>query len=331
MMPTQSAEHRSTRVPTPAFLPSPGTVEMMSTSSISAAPAAPGSRLVLIDGHNLAYRAFYAMQRNPLQTPDGRNVSVPWGVHRTVKRLLRELRPDYCAFVLEGGSSGREELFADYKATRRQMPEAMRATLPIMERLVEAMGILVLRQDGYEADDVIGTLAVKAAAAGIEAVIVTADKDFVQLVREGIALYHPGANPRSGKQPVWTDVSNAHERFGVPPEHICDYLALVGDASDNVPGAKGIGPAMAVELIHKFGRVEDLLEHIVNVERRRARLVLNESKEDVLLSKRLVTIQTDVPLPKLGQRLRLRDPDPQALQDVLSEIAYQETAVSRSR
>src|SRR5690554_6156630 len=145
--------------------------------------AQTGSRLVLIDGHNLAYRVFYAMQKNPLFTPDGRNVTVPWGVHRTVRRLLRELKPDYCAFVLEGGASGRDQLFADYKATRKEMPAELRASLPIMERVVDAMGVFVLRHEGYEADDVIGTLAVKSAAAGLDTVIVTADKDFVQLVR----------------------------------------------------------------------------------------------------------------------------------------------------
>lgn len=292
--------------------------------------AQTGSRLVLIDGHNLAYRVFYAMQKNPLFTPDGRNVTVPWGVHRTVRRLLRELKPDYCAFVLEGGASGRDQLFADYKATRKEMPAELRASLPVMERVVDAMGVFVLRHEGYEADDVIGTLAVKSAAAGLDTVIVTADKDFVQLVRERISLYHPGAGPRPGGDSPWTTITNAHERLGVPPEYVCDYLALVGDSADNVPGAKGIGPKMALELIQKFGHVETLLDRIVNVERKRARLALDASREVILLSKRLVTIQTDVPLPKLGNRLRVREPDPAVLRAALAEIPYGGTPVSSS-
>lgn len=280
--------------------------------------------MVLIDGQNLAYRSFYAMMQNPPTTSEGVNVSVPWGVHRIVNRLLRELAPDYVAFVLEGGSSGRSELFSDYKANRKDMPEELRASFPVMERVVEAMGVSVVRLDGYEADDVIGTLAVKAASAGINVVIVAADKDFVQLVSERIALYHPGKNGRGGQQPEWTDHTNATERFGVPVERVVDYMALVGDSADNVPGARGIGPKLAVELVRKFGTVEELLDRIVNVEQKRARKALTESRDAVLLSKKLVTIQTDVPLPKLGNALRMRGPDRAALSAVLAEIAYEE-------
>jgi DNA polymerase-1 len=187
---------------------------------------------------------------------------------------------------------------------------------------VEAFRIPVLELPGYEADDVIGTLAEQACAAELETVIVSGDKDFYQLIRPHVCLLNPG---RGGPQAVdeeWVDTRNAHERLGVSPEHVTDYLGLIGDASDNVPGVQGIGPKTAVQLIEQYGGMERILEHVDEIKAKRAREALLASRDAALLSKQLVTIRRDLPVELDLEALRRKEPDRPALKELMLALEF---------
>ncbi|MBX6362481.1 MAG: DNA polymerase I [Gemmatimonadetes bacterium] len=279
-------------------------------------------RLFLIDGYALIYRSFFAMISRPLTSSRGENTSAAWGVTKFLLRILEEHEPDYLGVVLDAGTSQRTERYPAYKATREKMPDELRASLPRIRELIEAFRIPVLELPGYEADDVIGTLAVRAARAGIEAVIVSGDKDFYQLLQDGVCLLNPGRGGPAGVEEEWVDLRNAADRLGVAPERVRDYLALIGDASDNVPGAKGIGPKTAIQLIEQFGPVEEILAHVGDVANKRAREALEQHRADVLLSKELVTIDTDLAVELNLDVLRVKEPDRERLRDVFLELEF---------
>src|SRR3989449_3162827 len=210
-------------------------------------------QLFLIDGHALIYRAFYALISRPLRTSRGENTSAAWGVVNFLLRLQSKYRPDYVAWVLDAGDSFRTERYPQYKSTRVKLGEDLQADFELaleqIGELLTAFRVPVILRSGYEADDVIGTLARVQAAAGRQVVIVSGDKDFYQLIGPGIALLNPGRGGAAGVEEHWVDQGNATERLGVPPERVVDYLALVGDSSDNVPGVKGVGEKTALELL----------------------------------------------------------------------------------
>jgi len=285
-------------------------------------------RLFLIDGYALIYRSFFAMIQRPLTTSRGENTSAAWGVTRFLLKILEEHSPDYLGVVMDSGTSKREELYPAYKATREKMPDELRASLPRIEAILRGFRIPVLRLPDHEADDVIGTLAVQAAAQGVEAVIVSGDKDFYQLISPGISLLNPGRGGVNGIEEEWVDLSNASERLGVPPERVTDYLALIGDSSDNVPGAKGIGPKTAIQLIEQFGPVEEILANLDKVSGKRAREALEQHRDDVVLSKTLVTIQRDLPIELDLQALRVVEPDRAALREIFLELEFNSLARS---
>jgi DNA polymerase I len=290
------------------------------------APQKTRPRLYLIDGYALIYRAFFAMISRPLTTSRGENTSAAFGVTRFLRKVLDEHRPDYLGVVFDAGTSERNELYADYKATREKMPDELEASLPRVRQLIEAFGVPVLELAGYEADDVIGTLAEIAGPHGLETVIVSGDKDFYQLIRDGVCLLNPG---RGGSGPVeeeWVDLRNAAQRLGVPPERVVDYLALIGDSSDNVPGVRGIGPKTAVELIERFGPVEEILARRGEITAKRAREALEAHAEAALLSKRLVTIRTDLPVELDLEALRCEAPDRAALARLFTELEFHSLA-----
>src|SRR5688500_1380345 len=209
--------------------------------TVPATPPGP-PRLFLIDGYALIYRAFFALISRPLMTSRGENTSAAWGFTRFLLKVIDEHQPEYLGVVMDAGTSHREVRYPAYKATREKLPDDLAASMPRIEQLLEAFRVPVLSLPDHEADDVIGTLAVQAVGQGLEAVIVSGDKDFYQLIRPHICLLNPGRGGAAGVEEEWVDMRNAHERLGVPPEHVADYLALIGDTSDNVPGAKGIGP-----------------------------------------------------------------------------------------
>ena len=283
-------------------------------------------RLFLIDGYALIYRAFFAMIGRPLTTSRGENTSAVWGVANFLLRLFAERSPDYVAWIHDAGTSFRHEVFPAYKATREKLePELQQDFDRSVERvreLLEAFHVPLIAVDGYEADDVIGTLAARAAAQGLEAVIVSGDKDFYQLVEPGIALLNPGRGGPAGVEEQWVDEHNAAERLGVPPGRVVDYLALVGDSSDNVPGVKGVGDKTARKLIETYGGLDEILAHAGDVKGKRAREALQEYAEEARLSRRLVTIRRDVPVNLSLEAAAVTAPDRDALAALFADLEF---------
>jgi DNA polymerase I len=208
------------------------------------------SPLVLVDGSSYLYRAFHALP--PLSTKSGEPTNAVLGVVNMLYKLLDDQQPTHMAVVLDApGKTFRKDLYADYKANRPPMPDELRAQVGPLLEAIEAMGIPLLRIDGVEADDVIGTLARQAVAAGSPTVISTGDKDFAQLVDGHVTLVNTMDNTRLDRAAV-------EQKFGVTPEQIVDYLALIGDPIDNIPGVAGVGPKTAVKWLQQFGNVETL-------------------------------------------------------------------------
>jgi len=285
-------------------------------------PSKSHPRLFLIDGYALIYRAYFAMISRPLITTKGENSSAAFGIARFIMKILKEHDPDYIGVVLDAGSSQREQLYPAYKATREKMPDDLEQSLWRIRQIIEAFRIPVIELADHEADDVIGTLALSAADQGLEAVIVSGDKDFYQLIRDRVCLLNPGRGGAAGVEEEWVDTKNARERLGVEPGHVVDYLALIGDSSDNVPGARGIGPKTAIQLIEQYGDVESILAAAPDIKAKRARESLMNGADDVRLSKRLVTIITDLPVELDLDALRVRQPDARALRDVFLDLEF---------
>ncbi len=284
----------------------------------------------LIDGYALIYRAFFALISRPLRTSRGENTSAAWGVVNFLLRLRTKYQPDYLVWVQDAGDSFRTQRYPEYKSTREKLDEELQADFDTaveqIEALLRAFRVPVVAVEGYEADDVIGTLARREAAAGRQAVIVSGDKDFYQLIGPGIALLNPGRGGPAGVDEQWVDESNAAERLGVPPAQVVDYLALVGDSSDNVPGVRGIGEKGAVALLQEFGTLEALLERAAEVTAKRAREALLAQGAEARLSQELVTIMTDVPVTLDIADAALREPDTAALVEGLGRLEFHSLA-----
>ncbi len=285
-------------------------------------PPKSAPRLFLIDAYALIYRSFFAFIHRPLTNARGENTSAPFGFANFLFRIRDNYRPDYIAVVFDSGRSHREELYPEYKATREKMPRELRESLPRVRELVEAFGDRVIAVDGWEADDVIGTLAARAVAGGLEAVIVSGDKDFLQLVGNRVQLLNPGRGGPQGVAAEWVDEEGATGKLGVAPEQVVDYLALVGDSSDNVPGAPGIGPKTARKLLESYGTLEEVLDHAEEIKAKRARESLIANREQVLLSKELVTIRTDVGVDAELEDLKVSAPDNERLRALFVELEF---------
>ena len=282
--------------------------------------------LYLVDGYALIYRAFFAMIARPLTTRRGENTSAAWGVTNFLLRLLERRRPDYLAWVHDVGESFRHQTYPAYKATREKLTAELQQdfdhSVERIAQILDAFGVRVVGMEGYEADDVIGTLATAASARGLQAVIVSGDKDFYQLIRPGIALLNPGRGGPAAVEEHWVDASNASERLGVPPERVVDYLALVGDSSDNVPGVKGVGEKTALELLNTFGDLDAILAGADRISGKRAREAVLQHADLARLSRELVTIRRDVPLPLDLESLRIGPPDVGRLTELFTELEF---------
>lgn len=291
-------------------------------------PATPPAdrRLFLIDGYAIIYRAFFALISRPLTTSRGENTSAAWGVANFLQRLLTKHQPEYLGWVHDSGLSFRHEKYPAYKATREKLSDELQADfdrgVDRIEQMLAGYHIPILRLEGYEADDVIGTLARKGVAEHLNVVIVSGDKDFHQLIRPGVWLLNPGRGGPAAVDEQWVGVENATERLGVPPERVTDYLALVGDSSDNVPGVKGIGDKTAVALIEEYGPVEEILKHVEEISKKRPREALREQAENAILSKELVTIHTDLDVPLDLDALRVGAPDAARLRELFVELEF---------
>ncbi|MEP6591095.1 MAG: DNA polymerase I [Gemmatimonadota bacterium] len=283
-------------------------------------------QLFLIDGYAFIYRAFFALISRPLRTARGENTSAAWGVTNFLLRLREKYRPDYLVWVNDAGDSFRTEEYPEYKSTREKLDDELQADFDTaverVRELLAAFRIPLVAVDGYEADDVIGTLALRAAAEGLHAVVVSGDKDFYQLIRPNVSLLNPGRGGPAGVEEIWVTEANAADRLGVPPHQVTDYLALVGDSSDNVPGVKGIGEKGAVQLLTEYGNIETLLERAAEIPGKRAREALLVSNDVARLSKRLVTIQLNVPVELDLATVVAQRPDKSALARVFNELEF---------
>jgi DNA polymerase I len=283
-------------------------------------------RLFLVDGYALIYRAFFALISRPLTTSRGENTSAAWGIANFLQRLLNSHRPEYLGWVHDSGLSFRHERYPAYKATREKLTEELQSDFDRgMERvssLLDAYGIPILSLEGYEADDVIGTLVTKSVHAGVNVVVISGDKDFQQLVRPGVWLLNPGRGGPASVEEHWVGVENGAERLGVPPSFVTDYLSLVGDSSDNVPGVKGIGDKTACELVGTYGHLEEILAHASEITKKRPREALLEHAENARLSKELVTIRDDLPVDLDLDALKVGTPDNAALAQLYVELEF---------
>jgi DNA polymerase I len=286
----------------------------------------PSPRLFLVDGYALIYRAFFALISRPLTTSRGENTSAAWGIVNFLQRLLQTHRPEYLGWVHDSGLSFRHERYPAYKATREKLTDELQADfdrgMERIEALLAAYRVPVITLAGYEADDVIGTLARHAVDAGVNVVVVSGDKDFQQLVRPGVWLLNPGRGGPAGVEEQWVDVDNGSERLGVPPALVTDYLALVGDSSDNVPGVKGIGEKTAQELVNSFGSIENILTHTGEIPKKRPREALLTQRDMALLSKELVTIRQDLAIAIDFDAMRISEPDYDQLRTLFVELEF---------
>ena len=249
-------------------------------------------KLFLIDGMALIYRAYYALIKNPLISSSGVNTSAIYGFINSLIKLLKEENPDYISVVLDTKAKTFRHLKYDlYKANRKPMPEDLAEQIPLLYDILNALNIKLYKKDGYEADDIIGTIAKKSSQQNIHTFMYSGDKDLMQLIDQNTFLYSPGNNFKPTKIYKENDV---FEKWGVGKNEFIDYLALLGDTSDNIPGVKGVGAKTAEKLINTFKSIDNIYANIDNVENPRVKNMLVENKESALMSKELVTIDTNV-------------------------------------
>ncbi|HPV42026.1 MAG TPA: DNA polymerase I [Spirochaetota bacterium] len=250
-------------------------------------------RLFIIDGHALCYRAYYAFIRNPLVNSDGQNTSAIFGFARMLLRLIADQKPDYLVVAFDPPKkSFRFAMYPEYKANREKMPDDLRSQIEEIKKMIETLGIPRIEEADFEADDVLGTMAKKYASGDVEVMLVTGDKDAYQLVGEGVRIY---ANKKGISEYEVYGPKEVEEMLGVRPDQVIDYMALVGDTSDNVPGVKGIGEKTAQKLIAEFGSLDGLYERIDEVKGKQKDTLVRE-KEMAYLSRDLVTVRTDLPI-----------------------------------
>jgi len=280
---------------------------------------APAQRVFFVDGSALAYRSHFAFIKNPLINSRGENTSAVFGFVRGLLKLIDDEHPDYLAVIFDTPEpTFRHKAYAEYKATRQKMPDDLVAQLPRIREFSAALGAKVVEVPGFEADDVMGTLAKAAAKQQLDTYLVTGDKDFMQLVDENTFIYNTG---KSDKVEI-LDAAGVKEKIGLPPNRVIDYLALMGDASDNVPGVPKIGEKTALELLLQYDSVENLLAQADSIKRANVRESLKTNRELALLSRQLVTIDTNVPLPLRMDDLAYRGADHPAVAALCREFEF---------
>lgn len=286
-------------------------------------------RLYLLDGMALAYRAYYSFIGRPLLNSKGMNTSAVYGFTTALMKILDDHTPDHIAVVFDTPApTFRHEMYPAYKATRQKMPEDMAAQLAILKDVVRAFNTPVIELPGYEADDVIGTLARRAEREGVMTYLVTGDKDFMQLVSPLIAMYKPG---KSGSDVEIVTIKEVKEKFGVTPDHVIDVLGLTGDTSDNVPGVPGVGEKTAIPLIQKYGSMEGVYEHLQDIPQKGIREKLTTHRELAFLSKKLVTIDTNAPVRINFHELRAAVRDTERLKVLFKELEFRNLYVKISQ
>lgn len=288
-------------------------------------------RLFLIDSMSHIFRAFYApmgARQEPLRNSKGQVTQAVFVFTNMLRKLLNDEKPDYVAAVFDTAApTFRHDSFADYKANREEMPDELASQLPLIERVCEAFNVPIVKYDGYEADDIIGTLAKKAAERKIQAVIVSNDKDLCQLVKDPyiIVMRQNSANIKR-KVPVppieWCDEAWVEKKFGVPPSKIIDLLGLMGDKIDNIPGAPGVGEKGALKLVSEFGSALAAIENADKITHKTYRESLKNNKDLILQSLELATVKCDVPIELDLEKLRRREPNRAKAFELFRELEF---------
>ena len=276
-------------------------------------------RLFLVDAYALIYRSYYALIRNPLVNSKGMNTSAVMGFCKTLFDVMRREKPTHIAVAFDSGAATfRRQIYPPYKAQREATPEDIRASVPVIRDILAAMRITVLQADGYEADDIIGTVAGRASARGITVCMLTPDKDYAQLTTDGVMMYRP----RHGGGYEVLDAAGVCDKYGIAsPRQVIDMLGLMGDASDNIPGCPGVGEKTAVRLINMFGDIETMLrrtDELKGVLKTR----VETNAEQIRLSKMLATIKTDVPMDIDIDAMAVRSADMTALRRLFAELEF---------
>lgn len=277
-------------------------------------PTSPNARhrLFLVDAMAHIYRAYYAVRG--LATKSGQPTNAVFGFTSIVRKLQKTYAPEYLVVAMDSAApSFRKAWFEDYKANRAEMPADLQEQIPVIEKVCDALRIPRVKVDGYEADDLIGTLARLAVEQGLEAVIVSNDKDMTQLVRDGVSILR--VDNKSGEF-VFCDRAGVEAWIGVPPEQVVDVLALWGDSSDNIPGAPGIGEKGAVQIIRQFGSLDEALARHAEVSRKTYREALRDHQATIALAKRLVTICQEAPVTLDLEAFRSQPPDAAACHEL---------------
>ena len=271
--------------------------------------------LYLIDGSSYIFRAYYGI-RQFLSTSKGFPTNALYGFINMLQKVVKDEKPAYLVVTFDSKEKTfRHEMYADYKANREAPPEDLAKQFPYFEPLVQAFNIHSVRVPGYEADDIMGTLAKKGAEEGLQVVIVSGDKDMMQLIGPDIRMLDTMKNK-------WFDIEGVEEKFGVPPDQVIEVMGLMGDSSDHIPGVKGVGPKTATELIRKFGSIEELYERIDDVDKQKLREKLVQDKEMALLSRQLVTINTSMELEFNLEDLKLKPSNNTELKKLFSEFEF---------
>ena len=271
-------------------------------------------RIFLVDGHSYLYRAFYATPY--LSNSRGIPTNATYAFLSMTKKLLNEEKPDILIIVFDSKApSFREEICKEYKAQRQPMQDNLSDKIHYVKMVLRAMGLPILEKEGFEADDIIGTITEKLKKEDATIYIVTSDKDMTQLVSDRVFVFDKMKNLLIGEKEVV-------ERFGVKPTLITDYLALCGDTSDNIPGAPGIGDKTARELVVNFGAIDEIYNHIDEIKKASVKNKLTEGKDLVLMSKQLATIRLDVPINIHIDDLRQKEPDTEALRKIFIDLEF---------
>lgn len=277
------------------------------------------AKLFLLDAYALIYRSYYAFIRSPRINSKGLNTSAIIGFCNTLNEVLDKERPDYIGVAFDHGKTFRHDAYPQYKAQREETPEDIKLSVPIIKDILDGYHIPILQVDGYEADDVIGTVATKAGADGIETYMLTPDKDYGQLIKPNVYMYRPrhgGGYDKIGEKEV-------EAKYGIPtPAQVIDLLALMGDSADNFPGCPGVGEKTAVKLINQFGSVDNLLKHTDEL-KGKMREKVEGAVDDIKMSYFLATIKTDVPLGDLTlEKLKVEEPDLEKLESIFNELEF---------
>ena len=276
------------------------------------------AKLFLIDAYALIYRSYYAFIKSPRINSKGLNTSAVMGFCNTLNEVLTKEKPTHIGVAFDHGKTFRHDVFAEYKAQREETPEDIKLSVPLIKQVLEAMRIPILQVDGFEADDIIGTVATRFGADGIDTFMLTPDKDYGQLIGPNVFMYRPrfgGGYETLGEKEV-------EAKYGIPtPAQVIDLLALMGDSADNFPGCPGVGEKTAAKLINQFGSIDNMLQHTDEIKGKLREKVEN-AVEDIKMSKFLATIRTDVPMNLELDELKVEEPDETKLRAIFEELEF---------